>query len=165
VSYIIRNARVTISRLILYINHSKNHSDPITQHPKNLIGYKSYFEPIRLFGVIALDVVRAFTFAVHTIGNGANAKDFKVPVIGGHSGATILPIYSQAEPPMNLSDEVLAGVINREYFAPQPALIAGCLPVKYVYSSVGLKSLRASKVLVVPPHVGHTLVSDLPRLS
>ncbi|KAJ5736368.1 malate dehydrogenase [Penicillium malachiteum] len=41
---------------------------------------------------------------------------FGIPVIGGHSGATILPLYSQAEPPVNLSEEVLAGVINRVQF-------------------------------------------------
>lgn len=73
------------------------------------------FEPTRLFGVTTLDVVRASTFAAHALGNGASPKDFKVPVIGGHSGATILPLYSQAVPSVNLSDEVLAGVINREY--------------------------------------------------
>ncbi|PYI20036.1 malate dehydrogenase [Aspergillus violaceofuscus CBS 115571] len=74
------------------------------------------FEPSRLFGVTTLDVVRASTFAAHALGNGANPKDFKVPVIGGHSGATILPLYSQAQPPVHLNDEVLAGVINRVQF-------------------------------------------------
>lgn len=88
------------------------------------------FELTRLFGVTTLDVVRASTFAAHAIGNGSNPKDFNVPVIGGHSGATILPLYSQAEPPLSLSDEILAGVINREYLPSQPAIIVGCLPVK-----------------------------------
>ncbi|KAJ5388848.1 malate dehydrogenase [Penicillium cosmopolitanum] len=74
------------------------------------------FEPTRLFGVTTLDVVRASTFAAHALGNGASPRDFKVPVIGGHSGATILPLYSQAEPPVNLSEEALAGVINRVQF-------------------------------------------------
>ncbi|KAJ5722666.1 malate dehydrogenase [Penicillium malachiteum] len=74
------------------------------------------FEPTRLFGVTTLDVVRASTFAAHALGNGASPKDFKVPVVGGHSGATILPLYSQAEPPVNLSEEVLASVINRVQF-------------------------------------------------
>ncbi|PWY80859.1 malate dehydrogenase [Aspergillus sclerotioniger CBS 115572] len=74
------------------------------------------FNPTRLFGVTTLDVVRASTFVAHALGNGASPKDFKVPVVGGHSGATILPLYSQAEPPVNLSGEVLAGVINRVQF-------------------------------------------------
>lgn len=73
------------------------------------------FEPTRLFGITTLDVVRASTFAVHALDNGASPQDFKVPVIGGHSGATILPLYSQAEPPVDLSEEALEGVINRKY--------------------------------------------------
>lgn len=72
------------------------------------------FDPTRLFGVTTLDVVRASTFAAHALGGSAEPKHFKVPVIGGHSGATILPLYSQAEPAINLSDEQLAPVINRE---------------------------------------------------
>jgi malate dehydrogenase len=74
------------------------------------------FEPTRLFGVTTLDVVRASTFAAHALDNGASPKEFKVPVIGGHSGATILPLYSQAEPPVSLSEEALEGVINRVQF-------------------------------------------------
>ncbi|KAJ5088819.1 malate dehydrogenase [Penicillium angulare] len=74
------------------------------------------FEATRLFGVTTLDVVRASTFVTHALGDGSNPKDFKVPVIGGHSGATILPLYSQAEPPVSLKEEALAGVINRVQF-------------------------------------------------
>lgn len=47
------------------------------------------FDPTRVFGVTTLDVVRASTFAAHALGDNANPKDFKVPVIGGHSGASI----------------------------------------------------------------------------
>ncbi|KAJ5765412.1 hypothetical protein N7520_004971 [Penicillium odoratum] len=74
------------------------------------------FEPTRLFGVTTLDVVRASTFAAHALGGNADPRDFKVPVIGGHSGATILPLYSQAKPPVNLDDETMASVINRVQF-------------------------------------------------
>ena len=46
-----------------------------------------------IFGVTSLDIVRANTFV-------AEAKDLdvskiNVPVIGGHSGVTILPLLSQ----------------------------------------------------------------------
>ncbi|KAL4772081.1 lactate dehydrogenase/glycoside hydrolase [Aspergillus nidulans var. acristatus] len=43
-------------------------------------------------------------------------KAFKVPVIGGHSGEIILPIYSQAEPLVDLDKETLAAVIHRVQF-------------------------------------------------
>lgn len=92
------------------------------------------FDPTRLFGVTTLDVVRASTFAAHALGNGASPRDFKVPVIGGHSGATILPLYSQAEPPVNLSEEALAGVINRKYMSnlpPKKTILTGQIGVQF----------------------------------
>lgn len=71
------------------------------------------FDPARLFGVTTLDAVRASTFIAHALGNGSDPKSFKVPVIGGHSGATILPLYSQSQPPVNLDEHSLAAVVNR----------------------------------------------------
>jgi len=76
----------------------------------------SVFDATRLFGVTTLDVVRASTFVANALGNGADPKTFKVPVIGGHSGATILPLYSQAQPAVQLDDETLAAVIHRVQF-------------------------------------------------
>lgn len=73
------------------------------------------FDPTHIFGVTTLDVVRASTFAAYALGDNVDPKDFKVPVIGGHSGATILPLYSQAQPPVNLDDQTLAAVINRKF--------------------------------------------------
>ncbi|GAD92366.1 hypothetical protein PVAR5_0957 [Paecilomyces variotii No. 5] len=74
------------------------------------------FEPTRLFGVTTLDVVRASTFVAQALGGSAEPKHFKVPVIGGHSGATILPLYSQAHPAVDLHDEQLAPIIHRVQF-------------------------------------------------
>ncbi|KAG4259784.1 malate dehydrogenase, NAD-dependent [Fusarium proliferatum] len=73
------------------------------------------FDPTRLFGVTTLDVVRASTFAAHALGGDADPTSIKVPVIGGHSGATILPLYSQAQPPIDLGAE-LPNVIKRVQF-------------------------------------------------
>ena len=61
------------------------------------------FEPTRLFGVTTLDVVRASTFAAQALGGNIDPQNFKVPVIGGHSGATILPLYTQAQPAVDLN--------------------------------------------------------------
>jgi malate dehydrogenase len=43
--------------------------------------------------VTTLDVVRAETFIADILG--ADPKDVSVPVVGGHAGATILPLLSQ----------------------------------------------------------------------
>ncbi|KAK2611563.1 hypothetical protein N8I77_004896 [Diaporthe amygdali] len=74
------------------------------------------FDPTRLFGVTTLDVVRASTFIAHALGGGADPKQFKVPVVGGHSGGTILPLYSQSEPKVDVDSETLAKVIHRVQF-------------------------------------------------
>lgn len=73
------------------------------------------FEPTRLFGVTTLDVVRASTFIAQALGSDVDPKGFRVPVIGGHSGATILPLYSQSEPRVDVDAETLAKVIHSEY--------------------------------------------------
>lgn len=52
----------------------------------------------RLFGVSHLDVVRASTFVASVVGKPKDAAKYSVPVVGGHSGATILPLLSQAKP-------------------------------------------------------------------
>ena len=51
------------------------------------------YDPNRIFGVTTLDVVRSNTFVAD-----AGASDVavtNVPVIGGHAGATIIPLLSQ----------------------------------------------------------------------
>lgn len=75
------------------------------------------FDPTRLFGVTTLDVVRASTFIAQALGGDVDPKEFKVPVIGGHSGATILPLYSQSEPRIDVDAETLSKVIHSKYAA------------------------------------------------
>lgn len=52
------------------------------------------YDKNKLFGVTTLDVIRAETFVAEA--KDVNVKEVKVPVIGGHSGTTILPLLSQA---------------------------------------------------------------------
>ncbi|XP_039966574.1 malate dehydrogenase, mitochondrial [Bactrocera tryoni] len=54
------------------------------------------YDPKRLFGVSTLDVVRARAFIGAALG--VNPQQVDIPVIGGHSGVTILPIISQCQP-------------------------------------------------------------------
>lgn len=56
---------------------------------------KGKYNPAKLFGVTTLDVIRAETFVAEA--KGLNCEDIVVPVIGGHSGTTILPLLSQVE--------------------------------------------------------------------
>lgn len=60
----------------------------------NVLKQAGVYDKRKLFGITTLDVIRAKTFIAET--KGENVKYVKVPVIGGHSGTTILPLLSQA---------------------------------------------------------------------
>ncbi|MDC0483077.1 malate dehydrogenase [Candidatus Thioglobus sp.] len=55
---------------------------------------KGVYDPSRLFGITTLDIIRSSTFVAEV--NGVNPEDVSIPVIGGHSGITILPLLSQS---------------------------------------------------------------------
>jgi len=68
------------------------------------------YEANRVFGVTTLDVIRAETFVAEN--QGFDVAETNVPVIGGHSGTTILPLLSQVEG-ANFSDEDVAALTTR----------------------------------------------------
>ena len=61
----------------------------------NLLGTfpQAGHDPCKIVGVTTLDCVRAEKF-VHEI-TGAPVGDISIPVIGGHAGTTILPLFSR----------------------------------------------------------------------
>jgi len=68
------------------------------------------YDPKRLFGVTTLDVIRAETFVAEL--KGKNPAELIVPVIGGHSGTTILPLLSQVAD-VTFTDEEVASLTYR----------------------------------------------------
>lgn len=58
------------------------------------------YDSRKLFGVTSLDVLRSETFVAEL--KGKDVSKVKVPVIGGHSGVTILPLLSQANEADNI---------------------------------------------------------------
>jgi malate dehydrogenase len=71
------------------------------------------FNPAKVFGITTLDVVRASTFTAQAL-DLPDPKAFKIPVVGGHSGATILPLLSQSKPPVELTKEQLDAITYSE---------------------------------------------------
>jgi malate dehydrogenase len=71
---------------------------------------KGVYNKNKLFGVTTLDVIRAETFVAEL--KGLNTASVHVPVIGGHSGTTILPLLSQVEG-VTFSDEEVASLTHR----------------------------------------------------
>ncbi|CAL9049779.1 unnamed protein product [Musa banksii] len=69
------------------------------------------YDPKRLLGVTTLDVVRANTFVAEVLG--IDPREVNVPVVGGHSGVTILPLLSQVKPPCSFTSEEIYHLTNR----------------------------------------------------
>jgi len=54
---------------------------------------KKGLDPKKIVGITTLDVVRANKFVAEKMG--VDPADVNIPVIGGHAGATIMPVFSQ----------------------------------------------------------------------
>lgn len=75
--------------------------------------YKKHgvYNPSKILGVTTLDVVRANTFVAEL--KGLDVSKTNVPVIGGHSGVTILPLLSQVVPKVSFTDDEIVALTTR----------------------------------------------------
>ncbi|KAL1305425.1 hypothetical protein AAFC00_002310 [Neodothiora populina] len=94
---------------ILIIANPVNSTVPITAE---VFKSKGVYDPKRLFGVTTLDIVRASRFISQL--KGTDPANENITVIGGHSGATIVPLLSQAG--YNLEGEERDAYIKRVQF-------------------------------------------------
>ncbi|OLL27011.1 Malate dehydrogenase, cytoplasmic [Neolecta irregularis DAH-3] len=97
---------------ILVISNPVNSTVPIVAE---IMKKHGVFDPRRLFGVTTLDVIRASTFTSQ-LHECTNPTQYTVPVVGGHSGLTIIPLFSQAEPAVKLSHEAIKKLTIRIQF-------------------------------------------------
>ncbi|KAJ2000943.1 hypothetical protein GGI04_003599 [Coemansia thaxteri] len=97
---------------ICIISNPVNSTVPIAAE---VLAKKGCYDPRRLFGVTTLDVVRASRF-VKDIRPKVDAATLRVPVVGGHSGTTIVPLLSLASPPVELSEKEVEELTNRIQF-------------------------------------------------
>ena len=89
--------------MINMISNPVNSTVPIAAE---VLKKRGVYDPKKLFGVTTLDVVRAKTFYAEK--NGLETAKVDVPVVGGHAGITILPLWSQATPKAAMTDDVIA---------------------------------------------------------
>jgi len=107
-------AKYAPKAFICVISNPVNSTVPIVAEVLKKAGV---FDPKRLFGVTTLDVVRAQAFSAEILSKPLEAPAFNVPVIGGHSGITIIPLLSQAEPSLaDLKLDQVDALINRIQF-------------------------------------------------
>merc|ERR1719354_1052071 len=72
---------------------------------------KKGLDPKKIVGVTTLDVVRANKFVGEI--TGANPNDIEVPVIGGHAGVTIMPVFSQDKTAATIDSDKIAELDKR----------------------------------------------------
>jgi len=104
-------AKFSPKALMLIISNPVNSTVPIVAE---VFKKHNVYDPKRIFGVTTLDIVRASTFVSALIG--AEAHALRVPVVGGHSGVTILPLLSQVKGTEKLSQEQIEAVTKRIQF-------------------------------------------------
>jgi len=93
---------------ILVISNPVNSTVPIVAE---IFKARGVYNPKRLFGVTTLDVVRASRFVSEV--KSTDPVNENITVVGGHSGVTIVPLFSQSNHP-DLSAN--AELINRVQF-------------------------------------------------
>merc|ERR1712000_711724 len=128
-------AEVAPKAFILVISNPVNSTVPIAAE---VLKAKNVFNPQRLFGVTTLDIVRAETFVAEIIGE-AQPQKLTIPVVGGHSGATIIPLFSQASPAVTIPDDKYDALVNRVQFGEKVIRAVkgekGLVEPSYIYLS------------------------------
>merc|ERR1712226_462224 len=72
---------------------------------------KKGLDPKKIIGVTTLDCVRANKFVAEITGKHPN--DVEVPVIGGHAGITIMPVFSQDPIAATISESKISDLDKR----------------------------------------------------
>jgi len=101
-------AEVCPKALVGIISNPVNSTVPIASEVYQKAGV---YDPNRIFGVTTLDIVRANAFIGEA--KGLNPTQVNIPVIGGHSGVTIIPLISQAKPSVDFPTDQLKALTER----------------------------------------------------
>ena len=157
-------ARVSPKAHVLVISNPVNSTVPIVAAVFEKAGV---FDPKRIFGVTTLDVVRSSRFLGGIAG--ADPRDVTVPVVGGHSGVTIIPVISQSPYGKGVTGEVYKKLIHRIQFGGDEVVLAkdgaGSATLSMAYAGARftgdlLRALNGEKGVVVPTFVKSPLMAD-----
>ncbi|KAI1333764.1 malate dehydrogenase [Xylariaceae sp. FL0016] len=150
-------AEVAPKAFILVISNPVNSTVPIAAE---VLKAKGVFDPKRLFGVTTLDIVRAETFVAEIAGK-KTGSELTVPVIGGHSGETIVPLFSQVSG-VSIPDDKYDALVNRVQFGGDEVVKAkdgaGSATLSmafagYRFAEKVLKAVKGEKGLIEPSFV------------
>ncbi|KIJ60946.1 hypothetical protein HYDPIDRAFT_31819 [Hydnomerulius pinastri MD-312] len=146
---------------VLVISNPVNSTVPIVAEVFKKHGV---FDPKRIFGVTTLDVVRASTFVSEVLGDLSLTTSVTVPVVGGHSGVTIVPLLSQSSHPLpsGLQQSTVDDLINRIQFGGDEVVKAkdgaGSATLSMAYAGAEfagkvIRALKGEKGIVAPTYV------------
>ncbi|KAJ7146071.1 NAD-malate dehydrogenase [Mycena epipterygia] len=146
---------------VLVISNPVNSTVPIVAEVFKKHGV---YNPKKIFGVTTLDVVRASTFVAEIIGKPGTSPDIVVPVVGGHSGVTIVPLLSQSTHalPNDISSDAFAALVKRIQFGGDEVVAAkdgaGSATLSMAYAGAEfagkiLRALKGEKGIVAPSFV------------
>ncbi|KAG6007722.1 hypothetical protein E4U54_008794 [Claviceps lovelessii] len=151
-------ADVAPKAFILVISNPVNSTVPISAE---VLKAKGAFNAQRLFGVTTLDIVRAETFIAEIVGEKEPQK-LTIPVVGGHSGETIVPLISQAKPAVDIPADKYDALVNRIQFGGDEVVKAkdgaGSATLSMAYAGYRfaeklLRAVKGEKGLVEPSYV------------
>lgn len=158
-------AEVAPKAFILVISNPVNSTVPISAE---VLKAKGVFNPQRLFGVTTLDIVRAETFVAEIVGK-SNPQELTVPVVGGHSGETIVPLFSKVTPSVTIPDDKYEALVNRVQFGGDEVVKAkdgaGSATLSMAFAGARfaeslLKAAQGAKGVIEPTFVESPLFKD-----
>lgn len=148
------------SAFVLIISNPVNSTVPIAAE---VLKKHGVFNPKKLFGVTTLDVVRAQTFTASVAGSSSSPASYTIPVVGGHSGETIVPLFSLASPSVSgIPQAKLEALVNRIQFGGDEVVKAkngtgsATLSMAYAgyrFAEAVLKGAAGEKNIVEPSFV------------
>jgi malate dehydrogenase len=157
-------ARVAPSAHVLVISNPVNSTVPIVAATLEKAGV---FDPRRVFGITTLDVVRAQRFLAGLVES--DPTKTPVTVIGGHSGATIVPLLSQSQYGKAVKGEAYEKLVHRIQFGGDEVVKAkdgagsATLSMAYAgakFTSALLRGLNGEKGVITPTFVKNPLYAD-----
>lgn len=137
-------AEVAPKAFVAIISNPVNSTVPIATE---VLRKANVYDPNRVFGVTTLDIVRANTFIAEA--KNLDPQKTSVPVIGGHSGITIIPLISQCTPSVSFPDDQLKALTERiqeagtEVVKAKAGTGSATLSMAYAGARFGLSLVRA----------------------
>ena len=156
--------RVSPQAHILVISNPVNSTVPIVA---STLAKAGAYDPRRVFGVTTLDVVRAARFTASLANTHPN--NTPITVVGGHSGATIVPLLSQSAHGKAIKGEAYKQLVRRIQFGGDEVVKAkdgagsATLSMAYAgakFTNTLLRGLNGEKGVITPTFVESPLFRE-----